>query len=236
MSRRGHGVTHSVTRTGARTIALAAILSALGASTPSCVLELDRGIEVQLWARGVSDGTATIDSAWMRVGRVELVACEEDEDAVRAEAWRVLSTARAHHGDGLGPSLDEPQIVRLYASGHGSQSPFGLVHPPPGAYCAVRVRVERAADVLEGDAIDACPILAMGAREVRVCDDHTFEVPIVDATGQPAVLALETASDSGYLVVDVELEAAIAAAGTASEPADLFAALETTIVARIARE
>lgn len=179
---------------------------AFGIVSSAACLGYEPGLEVAIELRvapptarvPMREGFATVTTARLRIGAVELLRCEardgrsaelsERSLASRAvdvlrDAWR--SRARAHVSAEDGPAT-------LVDARHTSGTIVGpSLRPPPGRYCALRVHVEPDADTPSFALVGASETPFATIVESSFDVDVPFVALTLDAPGEPHVIALD---------------------------------------------
>lgn len=221
-----------------RTPTGAALLTAAQMLFGACALTLDEGLAVDLALRPMS-AAVTLEEGWLHLADARLEPCD-DARATRWPAPFGPALARAHHA-----ATDAGLGAHVVPLGRGAVD-VGALRPAPGRYCALRVIVSPAEAAADGfvEPMRDRTLRATGARAgaplaLDGWGSRDLTLPLVDADGRPAELALDPDHPAGALTLELDLAPALQDVDPAADAETLgltvLGALESTLTARVAR-
>jgi hypothetical protein len=193
------------------------VVVAVGLALAGCSKTVTEGIQMTVQGaapvepasvQGVSGSTRTwqtplgyqvvVSKMYLNFGGAELIACEEEQSAVRkywkrCKDWASISVARAHTESSL-TRLGTP-VVESMLRADGSIVELGVFGPPPGAYCVTRYFVDPADEDAQNLPADA-PMLG---KTVYV--EGTYQ----EGTEPPAAFVIATSLKFDVLAPGIDI-------------------------------
>lgn len=166
---------------------------------PACLLQLDQGVPVELVTRfdaatgtSADEATLRLDEARLNVEDARLLPCAP------APEVRLLgpSLARADHAAGDPLAAPMPHVIAL-----GAADSLGVMRPPAGRYCTLRVTVIPSAELGERTLVargqwerlgssGSLELLAFGQRELDLPLEPALAVETGEGSPQAARVEL----------------------------------------------